>query len=590
MIGVVMCGTNITLIIHYAKKSRFFNDFLTVAPKRAHGTTGAESRCGKPTKLPIMKKHHSILLATRLLLAGSLLTGACTRDEGAGEGEGGTLEVTPSSLGEIAPGGAVVQFNVTCNSYWHVAVEDEDGLPLGWVSTDIERGMGDAEINLTAKVNIKTQPRSGRLVFELDGMGRRVEIPFTQEGNTGGGGGGEEVYAITPITDFFLCDPTTASGGEFRVYTCALDTDTETVTFHQTGNTVRRIGGTADKSCRLFGKSNIYNGRFTTTGWGGEDWDKSALIVRMKATSELKGRLRFGFGFVSADAVPKNWKCAWSADGQTWHEEVEVAATPYTTFTSTFELKSTSPYKMARFALPAGETIPKGGSIHIKIQPTDNSPIKGSAVLSTGTVTFNHGFYLTTDQKRAYHTRPMPAGDEVVFAHGFDEAFQGHDYFIPARYFFSNYNNLYNEVMPAGWSASETGVRECPGYVYFGGNSNKGSGWLMTPPLEKLGDTQTDITVTFDLAFFASAAYKEETKSMAVSVEGPGTVGAQPDYSDIPSIKGETIAEMEATDETYFRWYEGYEVKIAGATRDTRIRFATDNGRHFLDNIIVTKD
>lgn len=535
-----------------------------------------------------MKKHHSILLAA--LLAGSLLTSACTRDKGSGEGETGTLEVIPLSLDEIAPGGAVVELTVASNSYWHVTAEDDAGLAPDWVSTDIERGMGDGAVKLTAKVNIKTQPRSGRLVFELDGMGRRVEIPFAQGGNTGGGGGQEGVYAITPISDFFLCDPTTASGGEYKVYTCTLDADTETVTFHETGNTVRRIGGTADKSCRVFGKSNIYNGRFTTTGWGGDAWDESALIVRMKATSELKGRLRFGFGFVSADAVPKNWKCAWSADEVTWHDEVEVAVTPYTTFTPTFELKSTSPYKMARFALPAGETIPKGGSIYIKIYPADNTPIKGSQVLSTGTVTFNHGFYLTTDEKRAYHTRPMPAGDQIVLAHGFDEAFQGNDYFIPARYFFSNYNNLYNEVMPDGWSASETGIREAPGYVCFGGNSDKGSGWLMTPPLEQLGDTPTDITVTFDLAFFASAAYKAETKSMKVSVEGPGTVGAQPDYSDLPAIEGATIAQMEATDAAYFRWYEGYEVKISGATRDTRIRFETENGRHFLDNIIVTQE
>ena len=53
----------------------------------------------------------------------------------------------------------------------------------------------------------------------------------------------------------------------------------------------------------------------------------------------------------------------------------------------------------------------------------------------------------------------MPDDDNIVLAHGFDEAFNGHDYFIPARYFLSNYNNLYNEVMPDGWSASDTGVR-----------------------------------------------------------------------------------------------------------------------------------
>lgn len=536
-----------------------------------------------------MKKNFSILFAALYLSLGTIALNSCTNDEGGGRGAAGTLEVTPLAPAQIASSGGSVVFDVRSNSYWHVSVEDSEGLPLSWASADVSSGMGDAEVSLSVRINIRTEERSGRIVFELDGMDRRIEIPLTQGATTGGSGGGEAVYAITPISDFFLCDPTTASGGEFDVYTCTLDAEAQTVTFSQTGNTISRLGGTADKTCGLFGKSQIYNGRFTTTGWGGDDWDQSALVVRMKATSELKGKLRFGFGFVSADAVPKNWKCSWSADAVNWNDGVEVSVTPYTDFKPTIELKSTSPYKMARFTIPEGQAIPTGGSLYVKIAPVDNTPIKGAEVLSTGTVTFNHGFYLTSDQKRAYHTRPLPEGDAVVLAHGFDEAFSGHDYFIPARYFFSNYNNLYNEVMPAGWSASDTGVRECPGYVMFGGNSNTGSGWLMTPALEKLGDTPTDIVVTFDLAFFASAAYKAETKSMSVSVEGPGTVGAQPDYSDIPAIKGATIAEMEATDQTYFRWYEEYEVKITGATRDTRIKFATKNGRHFLDNVIITK-
>ena len=85
----------------------------------------------------------------------------------------------------------------------------------------------------------------------------------------------------------------------------------------------------------------------------------------MKATSDLKGRLRFGFGFVSADAVPKNWECTWSADGKSWNKGMEVAATPYTDFSPTFELKSTSPYKMARFSISEGQTIKKGNFLYI---------------------------------------------------------------------------------------------------------------------------------------------------------------------------------------------------------------------------------
>ena len=217
--------------------------------------------------------------------------------------------------------------------------------------------MGNASVNLSVETNDGQAVRTGRIVFELDDMSSRTEIPFSQQGNDAGGT--ETVYAITPISDFFLCDPQSADGGEYRVYTCTFDADTETVTFSQTGNTVWRIGGTDDKTSRVFGKSQIYNGRFATTGWGGEDWEKSALIVKMKATSDLKGRLRFGFGFVSADAVPKNWECTWSADGKSWNKGMEVAATPYTDFSPTFELKSTSPYKMARFSISEGQTIKK---------------------------------------------------------------------------------------------------------------------------------------------------------------------------------------------------------------------------------------
>ena len=535
-----------------------------------------------------MKKSLFNFAATMLMSAGAVVFNACSDDNTDSDGGVGTLEVTPASLETIADYGGSFSFDVRSNSYWHVSVEDADELPLDWASADIVSGMGNASVNLSVETNDGQTVRTGRIVFELDDMSSRTEIPFSQQGNDAGGT--ETVYAITPISDFFLCDPQSADGGEYRVYTCTFDADTETVTFSQTGNTVWRIGGTDDKTSRVFGKSQIYNGRFATTGWGGEDWEKSALIVKMKATSDLKGRLRFGFGFVSADAVPKNWECTWSADGKSWNKGMEVAATPYTDFSPTFELKSTSPYKMARFSISEGQTIKKGNFLYIKIAPTDNTPIKGSEVLSTGTVTLNHGFYLTTHEKKAYNTRPMPDDDNIVLAHGFDEAFNGHDYFIPARYFLSNYNNLYNEVMPDGWSASDTGVRECPGYVMFGANQDKGSGWLMTPPLAKLGDTPSEITVTCDLAFYASAAYKNETKSMSVSVEGPGTVGAQPDYSDLPSINGATIAEMEATDKAYFKWYEGYQVKISGATKDTRIKFATANGRHFLDNIVVTKD
>ena len=310
-----------------------------------------------------MKKSLFNFAATMLMSAGAVVFNACSDDNTDSDGGVGTLKVTPASLEPITEYGGSCSFDVRSNSYWHVSVEDADELPLDWASADIVSGMGNASVNLSVETNDGQTVRTGRIVFELDDMSSRTEIPFSQQGNDAGGT--ETVYAITPISDFFLCDPQSADGGEYRVYTCTFDADTETVTFSQTGNTVWRIGGTDDKTSRVFGKSQIYNGRFATTGWGGEDWEKSALIVKMKATSDLKGRLRFGFGFVSADAVPKNWECTWSADGKSWNKGMEVAATPYTDFSPTFELKSTSPYKMARFSISEGQTIKKGNFLYI---------------------------------------------------------------------------------------------------------------------------------------------------------------------------------------------------------------------------------
>lgn len=124
----------------------------------------------------------------------------------------------------------------------------------------------------------------------------------------------------------------------------------------------------------------------------------------------------------------------------------------------------------------------------------------------------------------------------------------------------------------------------------FGGNSNAKKGSLTTPKLTKLGDTPTDITVKFKLAFFMPANYaSSEAKTLAVAAVNAGTVVSQPDYSSIPVIRGATIAEMEQTVATYVKWYD-YEVRITGATAQTQITFSTTAGRHFLDDIVVVRD
>ena len=86
-------------------------------------------------------------------------------------------------LSKRSPTTAVVSrsmFGAT-NSYWHVSVEDADELPLDWASADIVSGMGNASVNLSVETNDGQTVRTGRIVFELDDMSSRTEIPFSQQ-------------------------------------------------------------------------------------------------------------------------------------------------------------------------------------------------------------------------------------------------------------------------------------------------------------------------------------------------------------------------------------------------------------------------
>lgn len=431
-------------------------------------------------------------------------------------------------------------------------------------------------------------PQGSGPVFGIVAEGKLMPVSADDVARMTAARFGEKVYAITPVSEFFLADPTTLSGEEYSVYGCTLDGENQLVTF-DSGNTVQRMGGTSDRTGRLAAvASQLYNGRFITTGWSGEDVLDQSMVIRMKAASELKGTLRFGFGWQTASKanVPKTWKVEWSTDGSQWNGGVEVAVTPFVDFAPTFAVTNASPFKMSRFTLPEGTTVPAGSDIWMRIVPTTTDTYGGGALDSSDPLYLHHGFYLSTDTERAYHTSDLPSDGNVVFTYGFDEAIHGHDYFIPARHFLSNPANLY---IPAGWTGTGE-TRECPGYVMFGGNSNAKKGSLTTPELTKLGDTPTDITVKFKLAFFMPANYaSSEAKTLAVAAVNAGTVVSQPDYSSIPVIRGATIAEMEQTVATYVKWYD-YEVRITGATAQTQITFSTTAGRHFLDDIVVVRD
>lgn len=70
-----------------------------------------------------------------------------------------------------------------------------------------------------------------------------------------------------------------------------------------------------------------------------------------------------------------------------------------------------------------------------------------------------------------------------------------------------------------------------------------------------------------------------------------GTVGSENYFP--ASLTGATVSPVDAAtadkmDAEYIRWYD-CSVKVSGATKDTKITFSC-TGRHFFDDIVITKD
>ena len=181
-----------------------------------------------------------------------------------------------------------------------------------------------------------------------------------------------------------------------------------------------------------------------------------------------------------------------------------------------------------------------------------------------------------------------------MLTEGFDDAFYGHDYFIPTWQMSASKNvpNKYN--VPDGWSVDANHyVYELPGYIRVGlDNKETGAGSITTPALTALGDIPTDITVTFKIAIHlgGSASYAPDSATLTVTAEGAGTA-AEPvhELASLPAeCKPATEAEAKAMEDAYYKWYP-VTVKVSGATKDTKITIG-GTGRHYIDDIVITKD
>ncbi len=407
---------------------------------------------------------------------------------------------------------------------------------------------------------------------------------------------GTAVYGITPISCFFKLLKANTGDYEFNNVSYA----NKTVTFSDpAGCTITKVGNGAEGDCVLMLKdaSNwFYDGRFVTKGWGGENWDENGLVFKMKATSEIVGNLRFGFALFAAatSKVPGMWKVVWSNDNINWNEGVKIwggdASTAYDgSESSTLDLPTAAAYKTAYFNVPAAKAIPSGSYIYVKLMPSDNScHAAGQTVDPAAELILQHGVYLSTHEKRAYHTSVLPSGANVLLAEGFDDAFAGHDNFIPSWQFMTTYKSTY--TLPENWTG--TNYFQMPGYLRCGA-SGTGASTLVTPALAAIGDVPANIKIKFKASVLMVAAkgYTPDAGTITVTASNAGAVtGGAVNFTNLPgtsatTITRETAATMEAA---YHRWYD-YEVTVASATKDTKITF-TNYARVFIDEIVITKE
>lgn len=401
---------------------------------------------------------------------------------------------------------------------------------------------------------------------------------------------GTSVYAITPIENFLRGLPSSIDSDKYYQIVNATAAGKK-VTFTDTGDTVEKLGGTADEKFGFFMQNNLYNGVMLGTGWNDTS---SAYLLTVKATSELVGNIRLGFGIFSeaSMAVPRYWKILWSNDNVTWNDDVKVAVKPFSTFGDTFDMQASSSnkYKIAYFNIPQSKSIAAGNYIYIKIMPASDECLQADkSVEAAGEVRLMHGFYLATHEKRAYNTSELPSGANVLLTEGFDESFWGHDYFLPTRQMITDLASDFSA--PEGWEIATAGtVKQAPGYIMIGTSNSKG-GAITTAPLTALGDTPTDITVTFKVACYLSPIYGADNRTLTVAAS-TGTVATQPDFSGMPTpgtASTLSVEQAKALEDAYYKFYE-YSVKITSATKDTRITFNVTKGRHMLDDVVITKD
>lgn len=406
---------------------------------------------------------------------------------------------------------------------------------------------------------------------------------------------GQSVYAITPIDGMLKM---LLGGNAPSIYNVTYDAATKSAVYAN-GCSIYKVGNDDLTTAELTCKANPYDGRFQTTGWGGDNWQENGLVFKIKAQSRIVGNLRFGFGLFSNKSVngyvPANYKIKWSNNNSDWYDGVRVLMGPYTDQGSeVFSIPTAANsggYKMAYFNVPESKAVAEGDFIYVKIVQADNTTAlyPDVGIKTDAPLLFQHAFYLATHEKRAYHTSTLPSGENVLLTEGFDDAFYGHDYFIPTWQMSASTNGPNKYTAPEGWEVAT--AYELPGYIRLGSSaSNAGS--ITTPALTALGNTPADITVTFKVAYHlgGTGSYLPDKNTLTVTADGGGTA-AEPVHqlASLPKeSKPATEAEARVMEDAYYKWYP-VTVKVSGATKDTQIKIG-GTGRRYIDEIVITRD
>lgn len=429
--------------------------------------------------------------------------------------------------------------NVTANCYWTVQIPVDAS---AWITATPETGTGNESFVVNVEKNSYMQARSTTIrVLSID-QSSSVDIAITQSAANQPPPTFEGVSM--PVCSVFLNKSNDdASQGPSN------GTVSATSFQFDSGVKIERIGGTPNLKYSF--ESNFYEVALNTTGWNEAEchW-----LISIPFKEDTFGDFKLLFGARISGSAPTDWKMEWSADGNTWN----------TPTNGSYAVSSSGRMKTIEFSIPESGRIAAGATLYIKL-----SPLSTTSVTTDGIVRFDSGIVL---YPAAIVASSLPS-ENVVFAHGFDDATTGVEYTFPIWYMRSAFGDTYGDIALTHGMVTGGNVRSTYGSIMLGSSSNPGS--ITTPALEKIGEVTTDLKVTCRAIAYLPATGISAGKTAHIEIaEGPGNIN-----------EGEGA--MTNLDNEEWNQQTMY---VRGATKKTRIKFTSDTGgdnRFLLDDIVI---